>query len=197
MFRCLIMSVFQLNTWIFVGIISWSALSQASRTADTGLLFNPRHAQSNNSDTAANNPFFDPMQIDQFAIELEALRLRVLLARSLGHLTPPLFTLIYEQLFDFVLNPQNNASLSDVERSLRRINSGIFLFAVHKLFITDTHITIYPLPGKPATQYWLFLSVEGPDMALTDRTDFAVGSDEENLRLLDTVGILVHKQKIP
>ena len=129
-------------------------------------------------------------ELDRFAMRLEAARLQVLFARATGQPAPPLMIVLFPPMVAYVRNPANQASFADIERALRRTNSGIHLFAVHESRMTDTRLRVTPLPGRPPTSHWLFMSNQGPEAARTHRRENGIGSDEENLRLLETVGVL-------
>lgn len=133
---------------------------------------------------------------DRFAMALEAERLHVLLARALGLPTPSMLDVLYLPMVAYVLDQANQASFADIERALRRTNSGIHLFAVHESLNTNPRARVAALPGRPATSHWVFMSNEGPDVARIHRRDNRIGSDEENLRLLETAGIRMRATSI-
>jgi hypothetical protein len=88
----------------------------------------------------------------------------------------------------------NQASFAQIEAGLRRMNTGVHLFAVHKSHLQrtgqDRDLCVQALSGKPATDYYLFISGQGPEVARQHMAELGITSREENLILLQNVGVL-------
>ncbi len=81
-----------------------------------------------------------------------------------------------------------------LEEGLRKWNTGIHLLALDKKFVSA------PVDGRPlcpipmfaggGRERWIFLSGSGPAAAEQHRRKFEIESTEQNLKNLETVGML-------
>lgn len=126
-------------------------------------------------------------ELDELAIDLEAERLIFIITGTRN------FSLRATEL---MLPPVQRGlvTFAQIEQALRRMNTGIHLFAVHKRMLENTpntrSICVSALPGQPATDYYIFVSAEGPQAAQRHATSLQIASPQENLQNLATVGIL-------
>ncbi len=132
-----------------------------------------------------------PAALDNLVVHLEQVRL--LNATGIQPLPGGFAGYFFDKAMPFMA--ENKVTPRQLEEGLRKWNTGMHLLAVPKKFAGEAKINghlICAVPMFPggSRDHWIFLSGSGPAKAKQHRESFEIESIEENLKKLETVGML-------